>query len=309
MNRTGPIGVGAVGTLPAEDGGLLSQLPVTDAFELVAFSDEGLDEEIRTEDPVRYCPDYNVLLQDPNVELVLVEGPVDTRRDQAVRALNAGRHVVTARPFAETAADAQRILKTALRAGLLATMDMPWRDDRDLLAVQAALAGESVGKVAGITAYRGLDAIEGAGPLAQIGLEVLDQMHLLLRQDAKTVSAHVVSGAGGGPEVGFLIYMPLRRGGWAVAQAGPEARPPLPRWVAHAPGVVITARDGTAVAASASGSRVCEAPPAAEGFWENLQRVIREGAEPKCHPADIVRAMKLHEAALASAEDGEAVPI
>jgi predicted dehydrogenase len=315
----GPIGVGAVATPPAEDGGLLAQLPNGGAFELVAFSDEALDEEVRTEDPVRYYADYNVLLQDPDVEVVLVEGPVDVRRDLAVRALSAGRHVVIASPFAETAADGHRILKTALRAGRLATMDMPWRDAPALGAARAALAGENAATIHGIAGYHGYEppaeppGAEG-GALEAIGLAVLDQAHVLLPQDVKTVSAHVVgssaqvagAGAAGG---GFLIYMPLRSGGWAIAQAGRETDPPLPTWVIHIPGGVITVQGGRAIASTSTGRRTYEAPPATEGFWENLRRVVREGAEPKCHPADIVRAMKLHEAALLSAADGDAVAI
>ena len=64
-----------------------------------------------------------------------------------------------------------------------------------------------------------------------------------------------------------------------------------------------------AVVSTGDQRRTCEAPAGVEDFWENLYGAIRNGAQVKCHPVDIVRAMKLHEAALESAELGEPVTI
>jgi hypothetical protein len=200
-------------------------------------------------------------------------------------------------------------------------MDMPWRDDADLRAALAALAGENAPTIHGVAGYFAYEPPEEPAPFSQgaleaVGLAILDQAHILLPQDVKTVNAQAAGAnaqaAGADPgqvDEGFLIYMPLRSGGWAIVQAGREADPPMPAWVIHIPGAVITVHDGRAVASTSTGRRTYEAPSVAEGFWENLRRVVREGAEPKCHPADIVRAMKLHEAALLSAEDGDAVVI
>ena len=52
-----------------------------------------------------------------------------------------------------------------------------------------------------------------------------------------------------------------------------------------------------------------EAPAEVEGFWDNVHSAVRLGAELLYHPADIGRAMKLHEAGLESAELGEPVTI
>jgi predicted dehydrogenase len=330
-----PIGVGAVGVQPGVQDGLLAELPQGAGFRLLAFSDEGLPEQGAGARPVRYCPDYNVLLQDPEIELVLVDGPLELRRDMAVRALNAGRHVVLPLPFAETALGAERIMKTALSGrGLVATADCWWRDDADLLALHAALGAADAGPVQGLfffTAVEPRPVVEDilpeillaedeaeaeefeAGMLAEYGVEMLDQLHLIARDYVKSVNAHLIApalpGATAGAAEGFMVYLALRAGGWAVAQATTHQAADLPRWAAYTPRATITARDGTAVVAKADGTETYTAPSQTEGFWENLYAAVRTGADLKCPPVDIVRAMKLHEAAIESLEVGEPVTL
>ena len=142
-----PIGVGAVGLDPETDSGPLAEMPEGEYFELVALCDEGTEEQDVDYGELPCYSDYNILLRDEEVELVLVGGPLDTRRDFAVRALNAGCHVLIQEPFCETALDAERVMKTAFHNGLVATMNLEWRDDADLCALRAALAEENVGAI------------------------------------------------------------------------------------------------------------------------------------------------------------------
>ncbi|MHC4591702.1 MAG: Gfo/Idh/MocA family oxidoreductase, partial [Planctomycetota bacterium] len=208
-----PIRVGAVGIRPGEHDGILAELPQGDMFQFVAFSDEGLEDPGVEYRPAAYYSDYNLLLRDPTVELVLVDGPVARRRDFALRALSSGRPVVLAPPFCEAAAGAERVMKTALRRGLAATMDMPWRGDVGLRALRAALAAENVGDVHGLLASLAVEppAESDASPvslLGAVGMALLDQVHLLLSDDVKSVTAHLRRPAPGSPEDGFLVYMP-----------------------------------------------------------------------------------------------------
>ena len=330
-----PIGVGAVGVLPGIQDGLLAELPQDAGFRFVAFSDEGLPEGLVTARPVTYCPDYNVLLQDPEVELVLVDGPLDLRRDMAVRALNAGRHVVIPLPFSETALGAERIMKTALAGrGLVATADCRWRDDPDLLALRAALAAEDVGPVQGLFFFGVVpprppaeepllveflpeDEAEpeevDVGMLGECGVEFLDQVHLIAGDYVKNVNAHRIApaapGAPSGSADGFMVYLALRRGGWAVAQVTTHRPAGLPRWAVYTPHATVTARGGSAVVITATTETTYTAPSQVQGFCDNLYAAVRNGAELKSSPVDIVRAMKLHEAAIESLLLGEPVTI
>ncbi len=306
------IGVGAVGVWPGAQEGILADLPQDGRFRFVAFSDEGVAPSPSRDRPDGYYGDYNMLLQDPDVEVVLVDGPLETRRDFAVRALNAGCHVVLREPFCETAPDAERVMKTALRAGLIATQNLTWRQDADLRALLEAVRVENVGRAHGVFCF--WSAAEPAGPaeskdlLKQAGVSVLDQMNLLLKADVGTVSAHR-QGSRPGAADGFLIYLALRGGGWAICQASRHAVAALPGWVVYGPNAAFVAQDGKADFVAGEQRRTYEAPTAPEDFWANLHSAIRYGAEPMCHPVDIVRAMKLHEAALRSAELGEPVAV
>ena len=311
-----PVGVGAVGLRPGQADDILAAMPRDERFALAAYCDEGLRGQEPGDGSVAYYTDYNVMLQDPAVELILVGGPPAKRRDFAVRALNAGRHAVLELPFCEEAADAERVMKIALRKGLIATAELPWRRDPDLRAVQAALAGENLGAVDGLLCSISVPKPEAdarperGGLLDRLGLPVLDRVNLVLGQDVKSVNAHArrpVAPAGG-RESAFLIYMPLRSGGWAIVQAafGPTG---LPCWTLYTAEAVITAGEGRAAVLSGEDVRTYDPPPREETFWERLYRAVRQGAEAPCHPAGIVRAMKLLEAAYESIETGDPVTI
>ncbi len=306
------IGVGAVGVRLGEQDGILADLPEDGRFRLVAFSDEGLGPSSRRDRPDGYYTDYNMLLQDPAVEVVLVDGPVEMRRDFAVRALNAGHHAVLREPFCETALDAERVMKTALKAGLVATQNLPWRNDADLRALREALRAENVGDAHGLFCFWPAGDLtspaEREGLLERIGVSLLDQVHLLLGADVSAVSAHRQA-AGREDDDGFLLYLTLRGGGWAICQASPHVAAELPRWVLYTRNAAFVARDARAHFISGEQRRTYEAPAEEEDFWANLHSAVRHGAEPNCHPVDIVRAMKLHEAALRSAELGEPVTV
>ncbi|MHC5035190.1 MAG: hypothetical protein ACYTFZ_09155, partial [Planctomycetota bacterium] len=225
-----------------------------------------------------------------------------------------GRHVVLAPPFCETAADAERVMKTALRCGLAATMDMPWRADAGFRALRAALAAENVGPVHGLLASLvvELPSESDATPVSLLGaagMALLDQVRLLLSDDVKSVAAHLRRPTPVSPDEGFLVYMPLRSGGWAIAEACRGRGVGLPRWAVYAARAGFRVDSGVATVLTGGEERTYGAPPQDEGFWQNVRAALRSSADLRCHPADIVRAMKLHEAALESAETGSPVVV
>ncbi|MGD2174221.1 MAG: Gfo/Idh/MocA family oxidoreductase [Candidatus Brocadiaceae bacterium] len=307
-----PIGVGAVGVLPGEEEGLLAEMPVGPHFQLVAFSDEGLEGGAPEQRPVRYYSDYNMVLQDPSVELVLVGGPLELRRDFAVRALNAGRHAALSAPFCETALGAERVMKTAFHAGLVATMDMKWRDDPDLRGLRLAMGAENIGPVQGAQLFWRPPEREdppAEGLLAREGFALLDQLNIVIREDVRDVTTHLLAPGPNRPDEGFLLYLSLRNGGWGLAEAAPNQVEALPRWTLHTASATFCAREGVVLVSAGDQRRTYRAPSAPESFWDNLYSAVRGDAELKCHPLEIVRAMKLHEAALESAETGLPVTI
>lgn len=300
------VGVGVVGSGNAREH-LIQRLPDGPRFKPVAFCDEGCEEQGPEEKPLEYYQDYNLLLKDPDVELVLVQGPVGRRKDFAVRALNAGKHVVTDRPFCEESDGAERIMKTAMRHDLVATCDLPGRNDPDFVALQNGLRDANVADAYAIEGFRVFppEARTREELLDVFGFEMLDQLQMLVTTEIKSVSTHVFRPHEGRPAQHFMIHVAMRGEGWAALHGSVLARAGHPQWTAYTPDAIFTAEGGESVLHESEGSTPLEAGPPAADFWENLFLAIREEARLKCHPADIVRAMKLHEAALESTTLGE----
>ncbi len=307
-----PVGVGIVGANPWSGTGLAAEMPGGDRFQVVGWTDEGLKTPHGQPEGIPCYPDYNMLLEDSAVELVVVEGPLERRRDLAVRALNAGRNVLLQEPFCETALDGERVMKTAFHTGLIATMQMPWRDEPDLRALQHALRQENLDQVHGLHMFWAPPADEPApaeGLLAERAFPLLDQVNMVVRQDVGEIRTHPLRPAPEQPDTGFTLYLSLRGGGCAVVQAAGARIEEVPGWLVTTRGATIAVRDGVARVAAGEQRREYAAPGEAQDFWENLRAAVRDGTELKCHSVDIVRAMKLHEAALESAETGRAAVI
>ncbi len=93
----------------------LPSLKKLDNVEIVAFCDIIEQRAIEaaglygTED-ARVYTDYTELLTDSSIEIVHVCTPNDSHADIAIAALEAGKHVMSEKPMAKTAYDAQRMV-------------------------------------------------------------------------------------------------------------------------------------------------------------------------------------------------------
>jgi predicted dehydrogenase len=67
----------------------------------------------------RVTSDLDELLSDPSLDAIVLATPVPTHADLAVRVLEAGKHCFVEKPLAQSAADAQRVVDAAQRAGRL----------------------------------------------------------------------------------------------------------------------------------------------------------------------------------------------
>lgn len=130
--------------------------------------------------------DYTELLKDESIDIVHVCTPNDSHADIAIAALEAGKHVMSEKPMAKTAADAGRMLEAAKRTGKKLTVgyNNRFRTDSQILK-QICEAGEL-----GDVYYAKAHAVrrravptwgvfldeekQGGGPLIDIGTHALD---------------------------------------------------------------------------------------------------------------------------------------
>jgi predicted dehydrogenase len=174
-------------------------------------------------DQVRAYADGAELLDDPEIDAVYIATPNALHAPLALRALDAGKHVIIEKPFTTNVADAEAIVDRAERAGRLVTVGMNQRFLPSCQRVAALVQGGALGHVyhakafwfrrAGIPrlgSWFGSKALAGGGALYDIGAHLLDlALFALNRFDPSTVSGQVYStfGARG-----------MGEGGWGLSE-------------------------------------------------------------------------------------------
>jgi xylose dehydrogenase (NAD/NADP) len=129
---------------------------------------------------------YEALLADPEIDAVYVSLPNALHAEWAIRALEAGKHVLVEKPFTGRAADAEAAFDAAERAGRVLMEGMMWRFHPQAAAL-ARLARESRPRVA--RAVFGFDLPDrsdvrwsaelGGGALMDVGCYCLSALRLV----------------------------------------------------------------------------------------------------------------------------------
>ncbi|WP_428936852.1 Gfo/Idh/MocA family protein [Fontivita pretiosa] len=95
------------------------------------------------------------LLGGSDAELCIVITPHNTHAAIAIQCLQAGRHVVTEKPFTITVAEATNVIETARRAGKMATVFHNRRWDGDFMAIKRVIDSGLIGEVFHIECFFG----------------------------------------------------------------------------------------------------------------------------------------------------------
>lgn len=187
------IGVGLIGlgTIGRSHARALDAL--RDHARLRAFSggDVAAAAEAGWTDAVQVTPD--ALLERDDVDLVAICSPSGAHAEQALAALEAGKHVVVEKPLALSAADADRIVGLAAERGLRVSTISQRRLEPEVTAVRQALEAGQLGAVRLATtqvhwwrdedyyaaaAWRG-DPAGGGGSLMNQGVHNVDLLQWL----------------------------------------------------------------------------------------------------------------------------------
>ncbi len=124
---------------------------------------------------------YEALVQDPAVDIVYIATPHPAHADNAILALEHGKHVLVEKPFTLTAAEAARVRDVARAKGLLAMEAMWTRYLPHMIRIREIVASGVLGEVRALfadhtqsittdPAHR-LNAIElGGGALLDLGI-------------------------------------------------------------------------------------------------------------------------------------------
>jgi predicted dehydrogenase len=184
-----PINVGVLGT------GWISQvahLPILREREdthIVAVSDADSPKahSIAERFDVDRVMSVEALLSDPEVEAVIICTPNHLHEEQAVAALEAGKHVLVERPLATSAAGVERIVEAASRAKRTVAVGMAHRFRPDVSALCAFVTGDELGPIHAVRGawlnrktpiarktWRQNPEEAGGGVLMDLGVQVID---------------------------------------------------------------------------------------------------------------------------------------
>ncbi len=140
---------------------------------------------------VEIVKDYTDLLNDPSIELVVVATPNIYHYQMVKDALEAGKHVVVEKPFMNTSAEADEIIKLADSKGLHVFVYQNRRWDGDFLTIRKLIDNNILGDIRYFEAHFDRyspertraawrdEAIPGSGNLFDLGSHLIDQALVL----------------------------------------------------------------------------------------------------------------------------------
>ena len=192
------------------------------------------------EDGLYAYPSLEALLADRAIDLVTIATPNDTHRALAIRALEAGKHVICEKPVTVSSADLQAMIDTAKQHGRIFSVHQNRRWDEDFLVMQKIFRENTLGPVFNIESRvhgsRGVPGdwrnrkLQGGGMILDWGVHLLDQLLQIVPEDVVSVyniNSHVTNDE---VDDGFRTLITFGSGLTAHVEVGTSNFIDLPRW-------------------------------------------------------------------------------
>ena len=197
----------------------------------------------------RAFPSLEAALAEKSVDLVVLATPSGLHAEQAIAALEAGKHVIVDKPMAATTADADRMIAAARRADRMLSVYHNRRWDGDFVAVRELVGREAVGPLRLVEVawqrpnraqgWRG--TVEaGGGRLLDLGPHLVDQALQLIDAPLETVYARIDGDASTVEDVALITLGFAGGVTYVIDVCSPVNLPVKPRWF-------LMGRDGCAV--------------------------------------------------------------
>lgn len=201
--RSVVLGYGFIGAMHTEAAGLVDEVEVVG---VAGHRIERAQQFARRWGIERATDDWATLCAEPDVDLVIVGTPNALHADQAIHALEHGKHVLVDKPMAVTVADADRMIAAAARAERTLAVGHMWRYHPDVVALRDRIATGELGRIVrthgwGIHAGWGPagwftdPVLAGGGALIDMGIHAIDTARFLLG-DPEPVAVAAAIGVG-----------------------------------------------------------------------------------------------------------------
>lgn len=288
------------------------------------------------------------VLNDPEVELITIATPNDVHREIAIRAMDAGKNVVSEKPVTLSSEDLAAMIDASKRNGVVFTVHQNRRWDEDYRTAKKIYDEKLLGEVYRIESrvhgsrgipgdWRGRKE-KGGGMMLDWGVHIIDQMLLLIPEKIKKVYAKMYHVTNEEVDDGFTLNLTFESGKTAMLEVGTSNFVNLPRWyILGVNGTAViddfavngkivsvtdwdkkdavpirTAAGLTKTMAPRTDETIKESPLPVQTadireFYQNVAAAIRGEAETFIRHEELMRVMKLMEAAFLSDQKGEAV--
>lgn len=145
---------------------------------------------------------YTEVIENPEVELVIVNTPDSLHYEMAKLAIEAGKHCVVEKPLAQKSSEAEELVKLANKQGVVFTVYQNRRWDGDFLTVQKIMQEAKIGRLVEFEShfdrYRTNivpntwkeEGDEYSGVLYNLGSHMIDQVYVLFGMP-KALTSHL----------------------------------------------------------------------------------------------------------------------
>ncbi len=305
----------------------------------VASSDAAKRAQIETDLGCRTYASFDEAIADQAVDVVVLATPTDTHAPLAISALDAGKHVVTDKAMCLSLAQCDAMIEAARRNDKILTVFQNRRRDGDFLTVQNLIESGELGAVNWIEmAWQGFGAwgswrghsAQGGGRFYDLGAHLLDQLLTLFPNPVESVYCRMQRDfPDKAVESEALVIVNFAGGRTGICDLSSLCAIDKPRFLVHGSAATfckfgldpqedalkagdidaaVEAPENYGVLKNNDGERrVPTLPGRWRDFYENLGDVLVNGAQPLVSLSQARRTMRVIDAALQSAQGGEAV--
>lgn len=245
MNKNDQIGVALIGYGSA---GRIFHAPLIhfcEGLNLQTVVTSKSHHEIKTRYPqMVVTPNFEDVLQDETIQLVIIATPNQTHFELAQKALLAHKHVVVDKPFTVTSADARALIALAKANHRLLSVFHNRRWDSDFLTLKNVIEANTIDPLTEVEMhfdrfrnYRKPNAwkesaVEGSGILYDLGSHLIDQALQLFGTPSRLFCTLVAQRPDAVIEDNFeviLLYEKLK----VTLKASMLVNAPLPKYIVH----------------------------------------------------------------------------
>ena len=193
---------------------------------------------------------YDAILADPTVDIVLIATPNHLHKEEAIAAMRAGKHVLCEKPVMMDSAEVEEIMAVSKETGKVFYPRQNRRWDEDYKIVKKIYDEKLVGEVFNIECrvlgsrgipgdWRGQKEF-GGGMMLDWGVHLLDRLLAMVPEKVKYVFCSLTNVTNDEVDDGFKMHLTFESGLTAVMEVGTCHFANLPLWY-------VAGKDGTAI--------------------------------------------------------------